>query len=82
VHDGIGVWLAARRLNAGRFVWQLYEVERTATNADSRARLEARQVAWPVAEAFHQWLRQQRSACRMAQPPPGPSTTASSAGQH
>lgn len=21
VHDGIGVWLAARRLSAGRFVW-------------------------------------------------------------
>ena len=21
VHDGIGVWLAARRLHAGRFVW-------------------------------------------------------------
>lgn len=21
VHDGIGVWLAARRLNEGRFVW-------------------------------------------------------------
>jgi transposase len=21
VHDGIGVWLAARRLNAGRFIW-------------------------------------------------------------
>lgn len=21
VHDGIGVWLVARRLNAGRFVW-------------------------------------------------------------
>jgi transposase len=21
VHDGIGVWLAARRLNCGRFVW-------------------------------------------------------------
>jgi transposase len=21
VHDGIGIWLAARRLNQGRFVW-------------------------------------------------------------
>ncbi|WP_133155249.1 IS66 family insertion sequence element accessory protein TnpB [Kinneretia aquatilis] len=21
VHDGIGIWLAARRLNAGRFIW-------------------------------------------------------------
>ena len=21
VHDGIGVWMAARRLNAGKFVW-------------------------------------------------------------
>ena len=21
VHDGIGVWLAARRLNSGKFVW-------------------------------------------------------------
>ena len=21
VHDGIGVWLAARRLNSGEFVW-------------------------------------------------------------
>ena len=21
MHDGIGVWLAARRLNQGRFVW-------------------------------------------------------------
>jgi transposase len=21
VHDGIGVWLAARRLNVGKFIW-------------------------------------------------------------
>ena len=21
MHDGIGVWLAARRLNSGKFVW-------------------------------------------------------------
>lgn len=30
VHDGIGVWLAARRLNSGKFVWPR-EVALTAT---------------------------------------------------
>jgi transposase len=30
VHDGIGVWLAARRLNSGRFVWPK-DVEGTLT---------------------------------------------------
>ena len=30
VHDGIGVWLAARRLNSGRFVWPK-DAEKTLT---------------------------------------------------
>ena len=28
VHDGIGIWLAARRLNQGRFVWPAPGVNR------------------------------------------------------
>lgn len=28
VHDGIGIWLAARRLNQGRFVWPALGVNR------------------------------------------------------
>jgi transposase len=43
-----------------KFFGQLYEVERTATNADSQARLEARRAARPLADALNQWLRQQR----------------------
>lgn len=43
-----------------KFFGQLYEVERAATNADSCARLEARQAGRPLADAFHQWLRKQR----------------------
>src|ERR671927_264600 len=38
VHDGIGVWLAARRLNAGRFVWPR---NGDATLALSRPQLDA-----------------------------------------
>ena len=30
VHDGIGVWLAARRLNRGKFVWPNETQERSA----------------------------------------------------
>jgi len=42
------------------FFGQLYEVERPVAGSDSTARLEARQAARPLADALHQWLRQQR----------------------
>jgi transposase len=32
VHDGIGVWLAARRLNSGKFVWPRDGVASVALN--------------------------------------------------
>ena len=38
VHDGIGVWLAARRLNQGKFVWPK---DVSGTLALSRAQLDA-----------------------------------------
>ena len=31
VHDGIGIWLAARRLNQGRFIWPKGETPATLT---------------------------------------------------
>ncbi len=43
-----------------KFFGQLYEVEREAATGDSKARLEARRRSRPVADALHQWLRQQR----------------------
>ncbi len=42
-----------------KFFGQLHEVERTAANADSASRLEARKTARPLADALNQWLRQQ-----------------------
>lgn len=43
VHDGIGVWLAARRLNAGRFVWP----HSGSTLVLSRAQLDALVLGLP-----------------------------------
>ena len=44
VHDGIGVWLAARRLNSGKFVWP----KDTSTTASiSRAQLDALVLGLP-----------------------------------
>jgi len=44
VHDGIGVWLAARRLNSGRFVWP----KDTATTVSlSRVQLDALVLGLP-----------------------------------
>lgn len=44
VHDGIGVWLAARRLNTGRFVWPS---ETVPTLALTRPQLDALVLGLP-----------------------------------
>jgi hypothetical protein len=43
-----------------KFFGALYDVEREVADADSQARLEARRRSPPVADALHQWMRQQR----------------------
>jgi hypothetical protein len=43
-----------------KFFGQLYDVEREVADADSQARLDARRRSRPVADALHQWMRQQR----------------------
>jgi transposase len=44
VHDGIGVWLAARRLNAGEFVWP---VDGAATLELTKAQFDALVLGLP-----------------------------------
>lgn len=44
VHGGIGVWLAARRLNAGRFVWPRDSLD---TRSITRAQFDALVLGLP-----------------------------------
>ena len=44
VHDGIGVWLAAKRLNAGKFVWPL---DGASTLSLTRVQLDALVLGLP-----------------------------------
>ena len=44
VHDGIGVWLAARRLNSGKFVWPR---DAASTASLSRAQFDALVLGLP-----------------------------------
>jgi hypothetical protein len=56
-----------------KFFAELYDVEREVADADSQTRLDARRRrSRPVADALHQWMRQQRQKIPTAQPPRGP----------
>jgi transposase len=47
VHDGFGIWCAARRLNAGRFTWSVATSTSPASLSLSRAQFDALIVGLP-----------------------------------
>ncbi len=47
VHDGFGVWCAARRLNAGRFVWPREVVANAAPMTLTQAQFDALVLGLP-----------------------------------
>ncbi len=47
VHDGFGVWCAARRLNAGRFVWPREVAANTTPMALTQAQFDALVLGLP-----------------------------------
>ena len=55
VHDGIGIWLAARRLNEGQFVWAHASSER------KQHALTQEQLAGLVVNLQEQALKRERS---------------------
>ena len=64
-----------------KFFGELYAVEREIASLDNAGRLEARRRrSRQVADALHQWLRQQRQKVPDGSATARPSTTASSAG--
>ena len=53
VHDGFGVWCAARRLNAGRFVWPRGANAGTAPMALTQAQFDALVLGLPWQRLAH-----------------------------
>ena len=53
VHDGFGVWCAARRLNAGRFVWPREVCEGAAPMTLTQAQFDALVVGLPWQRLEH-----------------------------
>lgn len=51
VHDGIGVWLAARRLHRGKFVWAEALLSLHVTAQRPRPAREAAKAPWSVGPA-------------------------------
>ena len=60
VHDGFGVWCAARRLNAGRFVWPRGALQGSATMTLTQPQFDALVLGLPW-----QRLEQMRAITRM-----------------